>query len=112
PDAKAFQVIYQIIYGAPGRIRTSDARFRKPTLYPLSYGGLEQLRSGSNSNSTRSKPLATGPARAHASPLGRQRRVDGRQVPGLGRVVQEGGDERVARQLGDVTHPQAEGLDD
>ena len=24
---------------APGRIRTSDARFRKPTLYPLSYGG-------------------------------------------------------------------------
>ncbi len=25
--------------GAPGRIRTSDARFRKPTLYPLSYGG-------------------------------------------------------------------------
>jgi hypothetical protein len=26
--------------GAPGRIRTCDARFRKPTLYPLSYGGL------------------------------------------------------------------------
>src|SRR5262249_20314048 len=25
--------------GAPGRIRTCDARFRKPTLYPLSYGG-------------------------------------------------------------------------
>ncbi len=25
--------------GAPGRTRTSDARFRKPTLYPLSYGG-------------------------------------------------------------------------
>ena len=24
---------------APGRIRTCDARFRKPTLYPLSYGG-------------------------------------------------------------------------
>ena len=23
---------------APGRIRTCDARFRKPTLYPLSYG--------------------------------------------------------------------------
>ena len=22
----------------PGRIRTCDARFRKPTLYPLSYG--------------------------------------------------------------------------
>jgi hypothetical protein len=26
-------------FGAPGRIRTCDARFRKPTLYPLSYGG-------------------------------------------------------------------------
>src|SRR5579875_2178557 len=25
--------------GAPGRIRTCDARFRKPTLYPLSYRG-------------------------------------------------------------------------
>jgi hypothetical protein len=25
--------------GAPGRIRTSDTRFRKPVLYPLSYGG-------------------------------------------------------------------------
>ncbi len=25
-------------WGAPGRIRTCDARFRKPTLYPLSYG--------------------------------------------------------------------------
>ncbi len=26
--------------GAPGRTRTADARFRKPTLYPLSYGGI------------------------------------------------------------------------
>ena len=25
-------------FGAPGRIRTCDPRFRKPTLYPLSYG--------------------------------------------------------------------------
>ncbi len=25
--------------GTPEMIRTSDARFRKPTLYPLSYGG-------------------------------------------------------------------------
>ena len=24
---------------APGRIRTCDTRFRKPVLYPLSYGG-------------------------------------------------------------------------
>ncbi len=27
------------LVGAPGRTRTCDARFRKPTLYPLSYGG-------------------------------------------------------------------------
>ena len=26
--------------GAPGRIRTCGTRFRKPMLYPLSYGGL------------------------------------------------------------------------
>ncbi len=26
--------------GGPERIRTSDARFRKPTLYPLSYGAI------------------------------------------------------------------------
>ncbi|NOK58213.1 MAG: hypothetical protein GFH27_549279n20 [Chloroflexi bacterium AL-W] len=25
--------------GTPGRIRTADTRFRKPLLYPLSYGG-------------------------------------------------------------------------
>jgi hypothetical protein len=25
--------------GAPSRIRTYDTRFRKPLLYPLSYGG-------------------------------------------------------------------------
>ncbi len=30
--------------GAPGRIRTSDTRFRKPMLYPLSYGS-KPLRS-------------------------------------------------------------------
>ena len=28
---------------APGMNRTSDARFRKPTLYPLSYGGEADL---------------------------------------------------------------------
>ena len=27
---------------AHGRIRTCDARFRKPTLYPLSYAGGEE----------------------------------------------------------------------
>ena len=27
------------LHGAPGTTRTCDARFRKPTLYPLSYGG-------------------------------------------------------------------------
>jgi hypothetical protein len=28
------------LFGAPGRIRTYGLRFRKPTLYPLSYGGV------------------------------------------------------------------------
>jgi hypothetical protein len=28
-----------IAAGAPSRIRTCDTRFRKPLLYPLSYGG-------------------------------------------------------------------------
>ena len=26
-----------LLRGGPGRIRTSDTRFRKPLLYPLSY---------------------------------------------------------------------------
>ena len=26
--------------GAPGATRTHDTRFRKPLLYPLSYGGI------------------------------------------------------------------------
>ena len=30
----------QITGGAPGRSRTCGTRFRKPLLYPLSYGGL------------------------------------------------------------------------
>ena len=29
------------LMGAPGRNRTCDLRFRKPLLYPLSYGGEE-----------------------------------------------------------------------
>lgn len=29
--------------GGPERIRTSDARFRKPTLYPLSYGAMIRM---------------------------------------------------------------------
>jgi hypothetical protein len=29
--------------GAPGRTRTSDTRFRKPVLYPLSYGGAKPV---------------------------------------------------------------------
>jgi hypothetical protein len=37
PDG-AFALYSLVFLGAPGRTRTSDARFRKPTLYPLSYG--------------------------------------------------------------------------
>ena len=28
----------RLVTGAPGRIRTRDPRFRRPMLYPLSYG--------------------------------------------------------------------------
>jgi hypothetical protein len=34
-NAKAIPVVEG---GGPGRIRTCDTRFRKPLLYPLSYG--------------------------------------------------------------------------
>ena len=32
--------------GGPGAIRTPDARFRKPSLYPLSYGANDPGRPG------------------------------------------------------------------
>ena len=34
--------------GAPGRTRTCDLRFRKPLLYPLSYGGGDGAKCGAN----------------------------------------------------------------
>src|SRR5581483_3515377 len=37
--ARRTRGVDQVLCGAPGTIRTCDARFRKPTLYPLSYGG-------------------------------------------------------------------------
>jgi hypothetical protein len=40
------QAIPQVRRGAPERIRTSDTRFRKPLLYPLSYEG-EKYTEGS-----------------------------------------------------------------
>ena len=40
PNAtRAVHVILGIRSGAPGTNRTCDLRFRKPLLYPLSYGG-------------------------------------------------------------------------
>lgn len=38
------------IRGAPGPIRTADTRFRKPVLYPLSYGGVREDILPSSSN--------------------------------------------------------------
>src|SRR4051794_27007742 len=39
-EARVVWLLDRIFFGgAPGRTRTCDARFRKPTLYPLSYGG-------------------------------------------------------------------------
>ena len=39
PDQLRGRLIFQGFFSALGRTRTSDARFRKPTLYPLSYEG-------------------------------------------------------------------------
>ena len=38
-QVRANTALTWLFHGAPEMIRTSDARFRKPTLYPLSYGG-------------------------------------------------------------------------
>ena len=37
--AGELQETFEFSLCAPGRIRTCDTRFRKPVLYPLSYGG-------------------------------------------------------------------------
>jgi hypothetical protein len=39
PNLTSYRLSFALERGAPGRIRTCDARFRKPTLYPLSYEG-------------------------------------------------------------------------
>ena len=39
--------------GAPGRDRTCDLRFRKPLLYPLSYGGGDGAKWGAKFTDTR-----------------------------------------------------------
>lgn len=36
---RIFVLVRAKFWGALGRIRTCDARFRKPMLYPLSYEG-------------------------------------------------------------------------
>ncbi len=36
---RQFRAALWLWFGAPGRIRTCDTRFRKPMLYPLSYEG-------------------------------------------------------------------------
>ena len=37
---KGTAVEHGLGFGAPGRHRTCDFRFRRPTLYPLSYWGV------------------------------------------------------------------------
>ncbi|MEY4228838.1 MAG: hypothetical protein RLZ84_1430 [Actinomycetota bacterium] len=61
--------------GAPGRDRTCDLRFRKPLLYPLSYGGGDGARGAEFTTTPQvisievtsvSKPqLRTTPRRSH-----------------------------------------------
>src|SRR5487761_1494409 len=40
PCLRSSEPVFRLKASAPDRTRTCDARFRKPTLYPLSYGGL------------------------------------------------------------------------
>ena len=61
--------------GAPGWNRTSDTRFRKPVLYPLSYEGIMPfcrdfplLRLGKNTTSCQEVARSAGNRRAHHSP--------------------------------------------
>ena len=56
-------------YSAPGRIRTCDARFRKPTLYPLSYEGRYVNVPAENNLASRDDPATSGPASFDADPL-------------------------------------------
>ena len=72
--------------GAPGRDRTCDLRFRKPLLYPLSYGSGECSESSSemvgDGRSTRWERV---PARSR----GRRERSSGPELlPGRGRSCQ------------------------
>ena len=46
--------------GAPGRDRTCDLRFRKPLLYPLSYGGGDGAERGAKVSATARKPWGKG----------------------------------------------------
>jgi hypothetical protein len=50
---------------APGRIRTCDTRFRKPTLYPLSYEGLTAPYLGKRWRTEEQRPSAC-PVRSEA----------------------------------------------
>jgi hypothetical protein len=43
----------------PGRIRTCDPRFRKPMLYPLSYGGEKFVFASYRGRNTRYKAAAS-----------------------------------------------------
>jgi hypothetical protein len=51
-------------FGAPGTIRTCDTRFRKPLLYPLSYGGQERAVHSPTGCTELAAAVIVGPLRA------------------------------------------------
>ena len=74
--------------GAPGKTRTSDLRFRKPSLYPLSYGGAAgRLLKDRASFDTSAMPPHPDPIREIRSRFGRPRSagIDSRRKRGNGR---------------------------
>ena len=70
--------------GAPGRDRTCDLRFRKPLLYPLSYGSVVR-RPGGRRAGAQGIPRGAG----RAGPL-RRRRGRGRSVAAMVGILSYG----------------------
>src|SRR3954469_14320361 len=76
-------------FGGPGRIRTCGTRFRKPLLYPLSYGALAERLTEPLGNTRHSRLVTTGeahgahtglPCRVHVRLRQRRRRTEGEEA--------------------------------
>src|SRR3954451_23070301 len=62
--------LVNLVTDAPGWIRTTDTRFRKPVLYPLSYGGVGSEGSPGFAMNVRVARQCSARPRATAAPSG------------------------------------------